>query len=227
MATIPTSSEDRLRSVLERSRSLGFLGPQPIDIQMAHSLAFAQGLLLDDVTLNVESGELRILDLGSGGGLPGLVIQAVYANTSLILLDAMEKRVAFLKAAIADLGVSDRVGAICARAEHAAHEPSMRESFDIVVARSFGKPALTAECARGFLKPTGLLIVSEPPEEDTTRWPPSGVESLGLHDLGRRSVNAEYRDIPVTAHVRILAADGPAGQKTPRTPTALKKRPLW
>lgn len=227
MATIPATSEDRLRSVLERSRSLGFLGPQPIDIQIAHSLAFAQGLLVEGVGVNVENEHVRILDLGSGGGLPGLVVQAVFENTELVLLDAMEKRVAFLQAAIDDLEVHGRLKAICERAEHAAHESAMRESFDIVVARSFGKPALTAECARGFLKPGGVLIVSEPPEDDALRWPSTGLASLSFRDLGRHAVEAEYRDITVTAHVRILQGEGPVGAKIPRTPTALKKRPLW
>lgn len=231
MANLPISDEDRLRTVLERSRSLGFLGPQSIDIQFAHSAAFSDSLQELQITQrNSESGEelaTRVLDLGSGGGLPGLVVQSMYPDSSVLLLDSMEKRVTFLESAITELEIQDRVTARCERAEHAARDANLRNSFDIVVARSFGKPSLTAECARGFLRDDGLLIVSEPPEDHSDRWQESGLTALGYEDLGRSSHEYHFRGESGIAHVRRLRAVGEPNERYPRTPTALKKRPLW
>lgn len=70
-----------------------------------------------------------------------------------------------------------------ARAESAARRPDLREQMDSVVARSFGPPAVTAECATGFLRLGGRLVVSEPPGEEagpTVRWPEEKLDVLGL-----------------------------------------------
>lgn len=121
----------------------------------------------------------RVLDLGSGGGVPGLVLAHTHPRLHLVLLDAAVRRSRFLAEAVAELGL-ERVEVVEARAESAARDPSWREAFDAVVARSFGPPAVTAECAVGFLFPGGLLIVSEPPEDGGSRWPAEALEELGF-----------------------------------------------
>jgi 16S rRNA (guanine527-N7)-methyltransferase len=127
----------------------------------------------------------RILDLGSGGGLPGLVLATCRPNLELTLLEARRRACRFLREAAADLGLAE-VAVVEARAEDAARRPDLRETFDAVVARSFGPPAVTAECAVGFLRRGGGLVVSEPPGDETTpekraaRWPAPGLEELGF-----------------------------------------------
>ena len=130
----------------------------------------------------------RVLDLGSGGGLPGLVIATARPEVELTLLDARQRACRFLREAVADLDLA-KATVIEARAEEAARRPDLRETFDAVVARSFGPPAVTAECAVGFLRPGGRLVVSEPPGEEQgvgsgsgTRWPREGLDDLGLGD---------------------------------------------
>ena len=61
----------------------------------------------------------------------------------------------------------------------------MRESFDVVVARSFGRPAMTAECAAPFLLRGGHLVVSEPPGAVEGRWSAEGLAGLGLELAGQ------------------------------------------
>lgn len=128
----------------------------------------------------------RVLDLGSGGGLPGLVVATARPEVELTLLEARQRACRFLRAAVADLGLA-AVAVVEARAEEAARRPDLREMFDAVVARSFGPPAVTAECAVGFLRPGGRLVVSEPPGEELGaaslggfRWPQSDLDDLGL-----------------------------------------------
>jgi 16S rRNA (guanine527-N7)-methyltransferase len=125
-----------------------------------------------------------VLDLGSGGGLPGLVVATSRPELDLTLLEARRRACRFLREAVAILDLA-RVTVVEARAEDAARRPDLRETFDAVVARSFGPPAVTAECAVGFLRTDGRLVVSEPPgdeapERAAARWPVAGLEELGF-----------------------------------------------
>jgi 16S rRNA (guanine527-N7)-methyltransferase len=148
------SADPALMAVLERSRSLGFLGPGSLRVQVAHALGFADA---------VRTAPERVLDLGSGGGVPGLVLAAHWASSEVVLLDAAERRCAFLAESVASLGWADRVRVVRSRAEAAGRREDLRGGFDVVVARGFGPPAATAECGAPFLVVGGRLIVSEPP----------------------------------------------------------------
>jgi 16S rRNA (guanine527-N7)-methyltransferase len=126
----------------------------------------------------------RFLDLGSGGGVPGLILALeAWPSASALLLDAQARRVAFLTGAIEDLGLADRVAAVQARAEELAREAPHRGAYDVVTARSFGPPAITAECAAGFVEASGTILVAEPPDQPE-RWPADGLAQLGLVDDG-------------------------------------------
>jgi 16S rRNA (guanine527-N7)-methyltransferase len=167
-----------LEAVLRRAQDLGFLGPGPVDRHIAHALELAAC---------IPAGAERGLDLGSGGGVPGLVLAEARPEVPLVLLDAGQRRCRFLREAVAELGLTDRVEVVQDRAESAARRPELRELIDVVVARSFGPPAVTAECAVGFLRVGGRLVVSEPPEPaelcdipDPGRWAEDGLEALGL-----------------------------------------------
>jgi 16S rRNA (guanine527-N7)-methyltransferase len=165
----PGAPEDRLRSLLSRARDLGFLGPGPIDDQLAHADAFVAA---------VAQRPGPLLDLGSGGGLPGLVLVTRRPDLEVVLLEAAAKRIAFLQDALDQLGAADRARAEHGRAEVLGHGP-LRGRFDVVTARSFGPPAVTAECGAPFLQVGGVLVVSEPPEAGV-RWPAAGLAAVGL-----------------------------------------------
>src|SRR3546814_11428625 len=72
-----------LVSVLERSRRLGFLGPGPVEDHVRHAQGFLDAL---------EGVTGRVVDLGSGGGVPGLVLVVGRPERSVELLDAMSDR---------------------------------------------------------------------------------------------------------------------------------------
>ena len=217
-----------LVGVLARSRELGFLGPGPLDEQIAHSQAF--GKLVGEFVNREESlasspaGSYRgrFLDLGAGGGLPGLVLLSQWPDSTAVLVDAQEKRCRFLIEAIADLGWEDRAEVRCGRAEALARDPRLRGAFPLVVARGFGPPPVTAECSVGFLSPAGTLAVTEPPETTDSprdRWPASGLAELGFAPaVLLRSVQAG------AACLEILQV---AGERWPRRDGVPGKRPLW
>lgn len=206
MSTDPAAD---LEAVLGEARDLGFLGPGALQPQILHARGFASA-----TTRTPES----FLDLGSGGGLPGLVLATTWPSATGVLLDAMRRRADFLVRACAALGLEDRISVVCARAEDAAHDPSLRERFDLVTARSFGPPAVTAECAAAFLRPTGELVVSEPPEDVADRWPAEPLAGLGL---------AVIRAATPTARFATLRRVGALPPGTPRRPGIPGKRPRW
>ena len=163
-----------LLEVLERARRLGVLGPGPVLDHVGH----AEGFLL--ALADVPAGS-TVLDLGSGGGVPGLIIAEARPDLQVVLLDSLERRVARLDEAIVTMGWQGRVTTELARAEETGRSPQWRGTLDAVTARSFGPPAAVAECAAPLLRVGGLLVVSEPPAE-TDRWSPEGLELLGMED---------------------------------------------
>lgn len=164
-----------LVQVLERARRLGVLGPGPVLDHVEHAAGFVEGLE------SVAAGGL-VIDLGSGAGVPGLVVAEARPDLRVVLLDSLERRCALLVEAVEALGWTGRVQVLEARAEEVGRDPGWRGTADAVTARSFGPPAVTAECAAPLLRVDGLLVVSEPPD-DTDRWPAGDLEQLGLAPL--------------------------------------------
>jgi 16S rRNA (guanine527-N7)-methyltransferase len=207
-----------LLEVLEHARSLDLLGPMALDEQVDHALGFAHAFAHARADDPIPG---RWLDLGSGGGLPGLVLAEHWPATPAVLLDASERRTTFLSEAVLELGWADRVQVVRARAEEAGGMGSdLRAGFDVVWARSFGSPPVTAECAAPFLKPGGLLVVSEPPTPGQTaaRWPREGLAHLGQEPLTTVRGRFGYQVI-------LQAAACP--ERFPRRSGVATKRPLY
>jgi len=201
-----------LLEVLERARDRGFLGPGEVSRHLDHSLGFA------DVARSVLGAPpTRLADLGTGGGVPGLVLAVVWPETDVVLVESSVRRADALRAEAAALGL-DRVRVLEGRAEDHAHDPECRERFDLVTARSFGPPPVTAEIAAGFVAVAGIVLVSEPPEEDD-RWPEAPLGGLGL-DPPHFSTGHE-------AHYVWLRKSRPTPADRPRQRGRAAKRPLW
>jgi 16S rRNA (guanine527-N7)-methyltransferase len=153
-ASPPVSAE--LVDVLRRSQQLGFLGDRPIEQVIEHARSFVEALEMLDFTGPV-------LDLGAGGGVPGLVIAHDHPARPVTLLDRRRTRTDFLSRMVHRLGWQDRVDVWTRDAEDIdGHE------FDAVVARGFGPPLHTLHTALGWVRVGGFVIISEPPSGD--RW---------------------------------------------------------
>ncbi len=82
----------RLTQQLHEARTRGFVGPGPVDVHLDHGEAMAAAVERDF--------RGRFLDLGSGGGVPGLVLLATWGHATATLLDARRRRCSFLEGAL-------------------------------------------------------------------------------------------------------------------------------
>jgi 16S rRNA (guanine527-N7)-methyltransferase len=199
-----------LLGVLAGAQDRGLVGPGPLETHIDHSRAWATAL---------GAPPQRFLDLGSGGGLPGLVLALEWPGAQATLLDSRQLSVAWIGEAAERLGLGERVDAICARAEAAGRDPGLREAFPLVVARGFAAPAVTAECGAAFVAPGGRLSVSEPPGRDPARWPAPELGNLGLGPA-----------VPVAAGgatFAMLEKTGRLDDRWPRRVGKPRQRPLW
>ncbi len=217
-----------LATVLERARGWGFLGPGPIDNHVQRSLAFLPAwtsvcastpafTAASAPAFTAASAPDTVLDLGSGGGVPGLVLAVAWPTSHVLLLDGSQRRVAFLDEAIDALGLRGRVRAVAQRAEEAGRS-TLRGRYAFVTARGFGPPAVTAECGAPLLRPDGILAVAEPPGGDSARWPAAPLAQLGLEVAGL---------VTDPASVQVLRRWGPLPDRYPRRVGIPAKRPLW
>jgi len=221
-ADVEGPDPDVLHAVLVAARQAGFLGPGPIERHLLHAEGF--------VTLaraQPEAATSHLLDLGSGGGLPGLVIAAQWPAATVVLLEANQRRAEFLARSVVTSGLQGRVQVVQQRAELCGRDPSYRGNFDGVVVRSFGTPAVVAECAAPFLRTGGWLIVSEPPTdpvegahgpEGQARWPAEQLAQFGLEPVQHVTERFAYQ---------ILRQREPCPEAFPRRNGVPAKRPLF
>ena len=139
------------------------------------------------------------------------------------LLEAGGRRASFLEGAVNRLGLGGRVHVLHARAEVCGRDGDHRGAYDGALARSFGRPAVVAECAAPLLKLGGWLVVSEPPAEEPepaadTRWPPGPLGQLGLERLALVHERFDYRTLRLTE---------PCPDRFPRRDGVPSKKPLF
>jgi 16S rRNA (guanine527-N7)-methyltransferase len=173
--------ESGLVQALEEAQRLGMLGSRPIPEVIAHSRVYLHGLI--GVTG-------RLADLGSGGGVPGLLIATERVDLEVWLIERRGTRADFLQRVVNRLGLSERVTVCDVDAQQIVRLHA--GEFGAVTARGFGPPETTLAIARKLITETGRVVISDPPAGN--RWPVGVLEELGLvrsvhsEELGRVSV---------------------------------------
>ena len=131
--------------------------------------------------------QLSLIDVGSGAGFPGLPIKIARSSIHVLLLDSLNKRIKFLDAAIGTLdlaGISTRH----ARAEDAAHQPDLRERFDVAAARAVASLPVLCEYCLPFVRVGGVFLAMKgQDDEEETAAAERAIQVLGgrLAETGR------------------------------------------
>lgn len=201
-------AHDLLDEALLLAQERGFVGSGDVAEHRRHAAAFLP--LLPD--------EGRLADLGTGGGLPGLVLAWERPALQWLFVESSSTRARWLEGIVSDLDLAGRVEVLAERAETVGRS-SWRGRLDGVTARSFGPPGVVAECAAPLLRPGGVLVVSEPPEgAPGDRWPAGPLAELGFGP-------AELaHEAPRLVRVPFV---GPCPDRVPRKVGQPAKRPLF
>lgn len=164
--------EHNVIETLRDAQRFGFFGDRPIEEAVEHSMSFVHAL-------GAVPDAARIADMGSGGGLPGLVLAEAYPTAAITLIDRRTKRTDFLSRAVKRLGLAQvEVVAGDVTAVVRDVESGARAQFDVVTARGFGPPDVTLSLATGLVRVGGRIVISEPP--DDVRWDQDRLDELGL-----------------------------------------------
>jgi 16S rRNA (guanine527-N7)-methyltransferase len=132
----------------------------PRDQMWSRNVAEAQALL----EVAAPAPESRVIDIGSGGGVPGVVIAILRPDLSMTLLDADRRKSGFLIHVAGLLGLAS-VQVVADRAEDAGRNDELRETFDLAISRATAPPPVLCELALPLLRIGGALcaLVTEAP----------------------------------------------------------------
>ena len=120
------------------------------------------GHFLDSLTVCLAAPESlsscsRVVDVGAGGGFPGLPLKLAFPGIHLVLLDSVGKKAAFLEHLVSLLEL-DGVEVLTGRAEALAHRPELRESFDLALARGLARLPVLLEYSLPFCRMGGKTV---------------------------------------------------------------------
>ncbi len=163
----------------------------------------------------------RVIDVGSGAGLPGLPLKIARPDLDITLLDATEKKTRFITEAAAACGLD--ISVINGRAEEAAQQSELRAHFDICVSRAVARLDMLLELCAGFIKIGGMVLAYKGEKADSERMQAERcAQTLGLKYL------AKYiSDDPDSGHcVLVYQKTKAISSKYPRAFAQIKKRPL-
>ena len=164
----------------------------------------------------------RVIDVGSGGGLPGIPLAIARPDVQVTLLEATGKKAAFLERTAATLGLRG-VRVVAARAEEAAHDPGERETYDLALARAVAALATLAELTLPFVRIGGALAAVKGSRAEE--------EIAEAAVAVRRCGGGEVRVAPLMAaapNLRLIVVPkvAPTPSELPRRPGVPGKRPL-
>jgi 16S rRNA (guanine527-N7)-methyltransferase len=156
----------------------------------------------------------RLIDVGSGGGLPGVPIAIARPDLNVTLLEATGKKAAFLRETAAALGLT-RVRVLSMRAEEAAHVPAERAAYHLAVARAVAPLAALVELTLPFVRVGGVLAA--------VKGSRAAAESADAKSAIRQCGGGAVQELPlrgVAPELRLLMVP-----KRARTPAHLPRRP--
>lgn len=104
-----------------------------------------------------------LVDVGSGGGVPGIPIALARPASHVTLVESERRKAAFLEEACAALGLASRVTVRPERAERSGHDPALRETFGAAVVRAVGPAATCLELTMPLVRPGGRVVLYRGP----------------------------------------------------------------
>jgi 16S rRNA (guanine527-N7)-methyltransferase len=212
----PTEAQLRrfLELLLETNRSFNLTAITDPDEAWSKHVLDSLTLLPDLRELAAES---RVIDVGSGGGLPALPLAIALPALHFTLLEATAKKARFLETTAAALGLGN-VSVVCDRAETFGHGPD-REGFDAATSRAVSRLPVLLELTLPLLRKGGLSLAIKGEQAAA-----EVAEAKNALQVLRAQVEDTRRT--ATGVVVRIRKQGPTPQKYPRRPGEPKRAPL-
>lgn len=181
----------------------------------------ANELVEDSLVLLEHLGDAhRVVDVGSGGGLPGLPLKISRPDLSVTLVEADQSKAAFLVQACAELGLDVEVFA--RRAEELGHEPPLRESFDLAVARALAPTPVLVELCLPLVRVGGKLLAQKTDKEEAA----AAERAIGLLGGSLEAIVAAPSAARRSGTVMVVSKVKPTPAAYPRRPGVPARKPL-
>lgn len=221
------------------------LSPEQVDLLRQYSQLLAtydaanvigskdmRNIILDHVTdslsclstLGDVQGEL--IDVGAGGGLPGIPLAVAQPELGVTLLEATEKKVRFLHHVTESLERSN-IKILNSRAEEAGSKKDLRDSYEVAVARALASLPVLLEYCAPLVAPEGLIVAMKGRiEKDELESGRRAAAKLGaeIHDVVRVELRAELEQ--KQRHLVVFRKVKPTPTGYPRRTGLARKRPL-
>lgn len=179
---------------------------------------------LTPIVTKLFDGNKKVIDIGTGGGFPGLPLKIFNNELKVTLLDSLNKRITFLNEVIKNLELKD-TEAIHGRAEELGRTPKYREEYDICISRAVASLNTLSEYCMPFVKVGGYFISMKGPEVDEElKEAEKGIKLLGGKVIKIEEVRLPNSDIIHSLIIIQKIQETPT--KYPRAGGKPKKNPL-
>ncbi len=219
---------DLLRKWNARARLTGSIEP----MRAAREL-FADCLVADRFieSLDPQPGgeELRLVDIGSGAGLPGIPLKFLRPEAQLTLIESNTKKVAFLKTLVNELALSG-TDIVRGRAEELAQSPHFRERFDLAFCRAVSAAPAACEFAIPFLRIGGSFVVQAAVPRENPPWQNTlatiSAAAAVLNAKIYATMSYDLTGVPVTRLLVEVRKIGSTPARFPRDSKKILKKPI-
>ncbi|HSH34923.1 16S rRNA (guanine(527)-N(7))-methyltransferase RsmG [Schnuerera sp.] len=176
------------------------------------------------LTTNLIGKNIKMIDIGTGGGFPGVPLKIMNKEMDVVLLDSLKKRITFLNDIIEKLNL-ENITTIHGRAEELGRDKNYREKYDIAISRAVASLNTLNEYCLPFVKTGGYFISMKGPDVDEELK--EAEKSIKI--LGGKLKDVKVIDLPlsdITHSLIIIEKIKETPTKYPRGGGKPKKKPL-